>query len=250
MRWCSRCAASNRVRVPGRTAPTWSRRSRERRRRWLRLGLGLQRAPRSAVTAATDWNGTTTTRSAMADPPATTISRPNVGHTTGTRPNGSARQASIDGGSERRVRRRGRESAGGGAGARDRAAHGAAVSVSSQRLVHGESELVRQGCEPRQHIPELVVLLVARALADGARQFADFLGQPCDRRRDGTRRVSLAVCPSHQLLELIEAHAGNVPTASHGARRATDAWRTFPAWLPIILVMSLTPDEQTCTDHV
>lgn len=77
----------------------------------------------------------------------------------------------------------GRTSNLGRAAAGDAAASRTAIGVAGGGIVERETELRGEGRQPREHVTELVQLLVGRALANRLRQLAEFLSQPGDCRR-------------------------------------------------------------------
>src|ERR1041384_3563123 len=93
-----------------------------------------------------------------------------------------------------------------GAGAGGGGTAGATRGVAGGGFGEGEVELVGEGCQPGQHVSELVELVVARAFAYGAGQFAELLGQPSDGGRHPAGAVTLAVRLAHEALEVGEVH--------------------------------------------
>jgi hypothetical protein len=80
------------------------------------------------------------------------------------------------------------------------------LDVGVGHLFDRQAELVGQRRHPRQHVGQLGLLLLARALAHRLRQLADLLGQPRHGGRQATRRVALAVGAGHEALQLAEIH--------------------------------------------
>ena len=91
--------------------------------------------------------------------------------------------------------------------ARNVAASWAAVGVAVSRFAEVHAHLIGKGCEPRQHIGELVELLIVRALAHRLGELTDLLGEPCNRTRHPSGAIAFAERCLDQELKRVEVHS-------------------------------------------
>jgi hypothetical protein len=95
-----------------------------------------------------------------------------------------------------------------------------ATRVAFDRLVQVDSLLIRQRRHPGDHVTEFVELLSSGSLANGLGQFADFLGQPRNRRSNTTVAIAVTVRALDHVLQLGKVHGARVdvpigPTGTH-----------------------------------
>ena len=98
--------------------------------------------------------------------------------------------------------------------------------VPGAGFVERNSELVRQRCQPREHVADLVHLLVTRPLARGLRQLPDFLGEPRHCGSQAPCPVTRAVGRLHLPLQLAElGHGAPLVSVDSVRKRSAIRWR-------------------------
>ena len=65
---------------------------------------------------------------------------------------------------------------------------------------------MRERRDPRDHVAELVHLVVTGALAHGLGELAHLFSQPRDGRRNAASGIAFAVCRGDDLLERVQLH--------------------------------------------